>query len=137
MEASEEEAKVLRLRARFYVQDTDEVRTLIEILTLTFPQGCFALSTASGRQRLEIDVDTTINERQGETFLQVMRALDNLVVDTVFLNGRLGKHTIHGYIGPDREKKEQSRNRLDHIMQQIPLLLPEHREALMTLLATS
>jgi hypothetical protein len=129
-------AIALQLKARFRLKDVPESTLLAELLDLEFSAPGVTYDALAGGLRLNLTLDTCVDERQKALLLDVLRAVDPLLSETVYVRGQIGDTVLSGYLGPEKAEKEQSRARLDEIRKQAALLMPEHREALRHLLHT-
>lgn len=125
------------IKTTLLLKDTPDVRALTDLLQLEFPAGRFTVGRKGGTCSLLFDLEEDISPRQRDLLLDILRSLDALLLETVYVRGRLGDETLNGYMGPERLTKEKSRNRLEEIKRQVEQLLPEHRLALHALLNIS
>jgi hypothetical protein len=125
----------LHLRTKLKLRDDPDARALVELLAIEFPGALMRTAAGGGVFRVDVEIHSPVTESRKLVFLDIMRAIDPLLVETVYLQGRLGDHYMTGYLGPEKEAKEKSRSRLETITEQIRQLLPEHRNALRALLA--
>jgi|GEM_PF-5335976 diadenosine tetraphosphate (Ap4A) HIT family hydrolase len=122
------------IKTTLFLRDTPEVQMLAELLQLEFPTGRFVVGRVGGACSLLFDLEDHISPRQKNLLIDILRTLDSLLVETVYVRGRLGDEILKGYMGPERHSKEKSRKKLEEIKSQIEQLLPEHRLALRAML---
>jgi len=122
------------IKTTLFLRDTPEVQMLAELLQLEFPTGRFVVGRVGGACSLLFDLEDHISPRQKNLLIDILRTLDSLLVETVYVRGRLGDEILKGYMGPERHSKEKSRKKLEEIKSQIERLLPEHRLALRAML---
>jgi len=124
----------LQLKSTFRLKNVPESHLLGDLLMSVVPEPSVSHGAAGSEYRIQIRANCIISEHQKSLFLDILRAIDPLMIETVHLHGQLGDAAIDGYLGPDKAKKEQSRSRLEEIRKQLDMLLPEHRVALRQIL---
>ena len=99
------------IKTTLFLRDTPEVQMLAELLQLEFPTGRFVVGRVGGACSLLFDLEDHISPRQKNLLIDILRTLDSLLVETVYVRGRLGDEILKGYMGPERHSKEKSRKR--------------------------
>jgi hypothetical protein len=125
---------MLQLNATLRLRHLPESQLLGDLLATVLSDEYVTHGTAGEEYRIRIAADCTLSDGDKTLFLDVLRAIDPLLVETIHLRGQLGDAAIDGYLGPDKNKKETSRSRLEEIRKQVDMLLPEHKAALWRIL---
>ena len=110
--------------------------TLADLFAAAFPEGTYGVSTSGSLCRFSLDLQADLPPADKALLMDFLRLLDEQVAQPVYVTGKLGGDRLAGYLGPDRERRDRSRAKLDEICEQIGDLLPEHQRILRAMLST-